>query len=78
MQRQLLAEENVAPLRRTETAHDRWKRAEAIARRIKAGQPVNPEDALWLGGYRAGPEYRGFAATWGDPLEEENPAEAGL
>lgn len=78
MQRQLLAEENVAPLRRTETAHERWKRAEAIARRIKAGQPVNPEDALWLGGYRAGPEYRGFAATWGDPLEEENPAEAGL
>lgn len=78
MQRQLLAEENVAPLRRTETAHDRWKRAEAIARRIKAGQPVNPEDALWLGGYRAGPEYRGFAATWGDPLEEENPTEAGL
>lgn len=78
MQRQLLAEENVTALRRVETAHDRWKRAGAIASRLKAGEPVNPADLMWLGGYREGPEYRGYAATWGDPLEEENPAEAGL
>lgn len=78
MQRQLLAEENVAPLRRAETSHDRWKRAQAIAERLRSGAAVNPDDLMWLGGYRDGPEYRGFAATWGDPLEEENPAEAGF
>ncbi|CAA0128958.1 Uncharacterised protein [Starkeya nomas] len=78
LQRQLLAEDNVAPIRRAETGHDRWKRACTITAALKAGRDVNPDDLIWLGGYREGSEYRGYAATWGDPLEEENPAEAGF
>lgn len=78
LQRRLLAEENVTPLRREETAHDRWKRVETIKARLDAGVPVNPNDLIWLGGYRAGPEFKGFAMTYGDPFEKENPAEAGI
>ena len=77
MHRRLLAEENVTPIRREETSHDRWKRVGAIAARLQAGQPVNPDDLIWLGGYREGSEFKGFAMTYGDPLEKENPAEAG-
>ncbi|MFT0861669.1 DDE-type integrase/transposase/recombinase [Ancylobacter sp. G4_0304] len=78
LQQRLLAEENVTPIRREENPHDRWKRACAIAERMGAGQPVAPADVLWLGGYREGSEFKGFALTYGDPLEKENPAEAGI
>lgn len=78
LQQRLIADENVTPIRREENAHDRWKRACTIARLMKANQLVAPADALWLGGWRESPEFKGFALTYGDPLEEENPAEAGL
>lgn len=80
LQAKLIAEERhpiVTPLRTEETEHHRWQRARAIEARVERGDHVDPEDLLWLGGYRAGPEYRGFAKTYGVALDEQNPADAG-
>lgn len=73
MQARLLAEEAVVPLRAEETPHQRWKRALDLIAQIEAGAPTSPDELLWLGGYRTGPEFKGFAMTWGDPFEK-NPA----
>ncbi|WP_420132624.1 DDE-type integrase/transposase/recombinase [Rhodopseudomonas sp.] len=60
---------NVRPLRSVETAHQRWNRARAIEAKIAANEFVEPDDAVWLGGYREGSEYRGFKATYCDAEE---------
>ncbi|WP_316200415.1 MULTISPECIES: DNA-binding protein [unclassified Bradyrhizobium] len=65
------AETRVRPLRQAETAHQRWNRARAIDACLRAGQFVEPEDLVWLGGYREGHEYRGFLATYGEPGTED-------
>ena len=48
----------VTPLRKQETPQLRFKRALDLERRIAAGDIVDPSEAVWLGGYQAGPEYR--------------------
>ncbi|MFL9829077.1 hypothetical protein [Rhodoplanes sp. SY1] len=63
----------VRPLRTEETPHQRWKRALDLIGRIAKGDPVPADWAMWLGGYRAGPEFKGFALTYGDPLETDAP-----
>lgn len=72
LQKKLIAEATspiVTPLRTEETAHQRWKRARALEAALAAGQRPTEEELLWLGGYRAGPEYRGFALTYGVSIE---------
>ncbi|RAI33689.1 integrase [Rhodoplanes elegans] len=71
LQARLIAEDQVVrPLRTEETPHQRWKRALDLIARIVAGEPVAADEAMWLGGYRAGPEFKGFALTYDfcDPL----------
>lgn len=67
LQAQLLAEQAapVVPLRTEETAHHRWHRARALEVALAAGGQPSAEELLWLGAYREGPEYRGFALTYG-------------
>ncbi|KPF98832.1 integrase [Rhodopseudomonas sp. AAP120] len=76
MQARLIAEETVVPLRTEETPHQRWQRALEVIERMSMGQPVSTEEAMWLGGYRAGPEFKGFALTYDfvDPTETKKPA----
>lgn len=47
-----------------ETPHQRWQRARAIERALDEQRAVAPDDLIWLGGYREGPEYRGFLRTY--------------
>jgi putative transposase len=68
---------NVRPLRSEETAHQRWKRARDLEAALERGEFVDPEQLLWLGGYREGPEYRGFAMTYG-VAETKRPATDGI
>ncbi|MEX1083677.1 MAG: DDE-type integrase/transposase/recombinase, partial [Xanthobacteraceae bacterium] len=61
-----------------ETAHHRWNRARNLEKAIALSEHVSADDLMWLGGYRQGPEYRGFLATYGElVVEEKRPAEAG-
>lgn len=60
------APSNVTALRTEETSHQRWNRARAIEAAVAGNQFVEPDDLVWLGGYREGPEYRGFKLTYGD------------
>lgn len=72
---QLAAEQappNVRPLREEETSHQRWNRAREFEARIERGEHLTDDELLWLGGYRAGPEYRGFALTYGVNVRAEN------
>lgn len=59
---------NVTPLRLTESQlqFQRWNRAREIEARVARGEFVDTEDLMWLGGYREGPEYRGFLLTYGE------------
>lgn len=75
LQREQSDHDNVAPLRADETSHHRWNRARALEARLAAGGDLNPDELIWLGGYRAGPEYQGFLMTYGS-LEETNAANA--
>ena len=61
---------NVKPLRSAETAHQRWNRAREIEQRHARNEFVGPDELMWLGGYREGAEYKGFALTYGeaDPI----------
>lgn len=69
---------NVTILRAEETPHQRWQRARALEAALDRGEPLPGDELLWLGGYREGPEYRGFALTYGDlTTEKRSPAEAG-
>lgn len=65
----------VTPLYPDETPQQRFKRARALEARVAQGQTVSADDLLWLGGYREGPEYRGYALTYGAPTQ--TPAQAG-
>lgn len=49
-----------------ETPQQRLKRALEIERRLQAGEDVPADDAHWLGGYQAGPEYRAMAVMLSD------------
>lgn len=80
LQAKLMAESNsnvVTPLREKETDHQLWNRARAIEARLERNEFVEAEDLVWLGGFREGPVYRGFAQTYGVNLEKKNPAGAG-
>lgn len=69
---------NVAPLRTEETAHQRWRRARSLEEAVATGREVPADELLWLGSYRTGPEYRGFALTYGvDVADGRSPAAAG-
>ncbi len=74
LQAEAAAPANVAPLRSEETPHQRWNRARAIERALARAEHVDAEELIWLGGYREGPEYRGFLLTYGD-AETKSPAE---
>lgn len=62
----------VTPLRAQETQHQRWNRARALEAALALGEQPSPDELLWLGGYREGPEYRGFAKTYGVSLSAES------
>jgi putative transposase len=67
---------SVRALRTVETAHQRWNRARAIEAQIARHEFVDPETLMWLGGYREGPEYRGFFATYVEAETEESSVES--
>lgn len=48
----------VTPLRQQETPRQRFRRALDIEAAIKAGDPVETADAVWLGSYQTSAEYR--------------------
>jgi putative transposase len=52
----------VQPLRKQETPHQRFARARAFEGRIRNGETLTTEQALWLGGYQVSAEYRGHQA----------------
>lgn len=63
---------NVHPLRSIETAEERFERAKRFEARIANGEPLSDQDAIWLTGYQAGPEYRARNSLWQE--EEERKA----
>ncbi|BAF88126.1 transposase protein A [Azorhizobium caulinodans ORS 571] len=70
----------VRPLHATETPKQRWNRAQALERRLAAGEALAPEETTWLLGYAQGPEYKGFKLTFGDSHDvapRQAPVEAG-
>jgi transposase InsO family protein len=67
---------NVKPLRTVETMHQRWNRARAIEARKARDEFVEPDELLWLGGYREGPEYRACLATYGEAEPTESQIES--
>jgi transposase InsO family protein len=62
----------VIPLRTEETEHQLWNRAREMEAALERGEHVPADDLLWLGGFRLGPVYRGFAETYGVPLRAQN------
>ncbi|WP_319774443.1 DDE-type integrase/transposase/recombinase [Breoghania sp.] len=56
----------VTPLRRQETSQMRFRRALELEEAIRAGKDVDTADAMWLGGYQAGPEYRAMSQLYED------------
>ncbi len=70
----------VRPLHAVETPKQRWTRAQALERRLAAGEALPPEETTWLLGYAQGPEYKGFKLTFGDSHDlapRHAPVEAG-
>ncbi len=59
---------NVTPLRTQETRHQRYARALDIERAMAAGQEIPTDQAVWYGGYSAGPEYRAMRKTYGEQV----------
>ncbi|GJD93402.1 DDE-type integrase/transposase/recombinase [Methylobacterium iners] len=57
---------NVQPLRRGDTPQLRFRRALDLRARIDRGEAIETADALWLGGYEAGPEHRSFQDLYDD------------
>ncbi len=57
---------NIKPIRTAETSHQRWNRAREIEARVERKEFVETSELLWLGSYREGAEYKGFAMTYGD------------
>ncbi|ADZ72430.1 DDE-type integrase/transposase/recombinase [Polymorphum gilvum] len=56
----------VTQLRRQETPQLRFRRALALEAAIAAGEPVETADAMWLGGYQTGPEYKAMSQMYED------------
>ncbi|MBY6244115.1 hypothetical protein K3F48_23505, partial [Methylosinus sp. Sm6] len=73
-QRETLAEierdlSGVAPApvaRLPETKQQRFRRALQIEAQIANNERISTEDAMWLGGYQAGPEYRAMRVLYED------------
>ncbi|MCW1842267.1 Mu transposase C-terminal domain-containing protein [Prosthecomicrobium hirschii] len=65
------AGDKVRPLRRQETSHQRFRRAQALEARRAAGEALSEDEAFWLGGYSAGPEYRAMRAVYEDAGGEQ-------
>ncbi|MBT9292698.1 DDE-type integrase/transposase/recombinase [Hyphomicrobiaceae bacterium 22] len=65
------AVDKVRPLRRQETSHQRFRRAQALEARRAAGEALSEDEAFWLGGYAAGPEYRAMRAVYEDAGGEQ-------
>lgn len=57
---------NVQPLRRADTPQIRFRRALDLRARLDRGEAIETADALWLGGYEAGPEFRSFRDLYAD------------
>jgi transposase InsO family protein len=56
----------VTPLRRQETPQIRFRRALDLMDRLAAGEDITTDEALWLGGYRDGAEFRALMALHED------------
>ncbi|MGF3027996.1 DDE-type integrase/transposase/recombinase [Methylobacterium aquaticum] len=56
--------DNVTRLRNHETKEMRFRRALDFEARIAAGDALTTDEALWLGGYQAGSEYRGLSKVY--------------
>ncbi|WP_346915098.1 DDE-type integrase/transposase/recombinase [uncultured Roseibium sp.] len=54
-----------------ETPDARFRRALQFEERIQGGTPLSDEDAIWLAGYQAGPEYRAYRLVWEDNQERK-------
>lgn len=61
---------NVTPLRTQETRQQRFRRALDLEARRSAGEELSSDDAFWLGGYGAGPEYRAMRTLYEDGGEQ--------
>lgn len=57
---------NVQPLRRVDTPQIRFRRALDLRARLDRGETIETDDALWLGGYEAGHEFRSFRDLYAD------------
>jgi hypothetical protein len=79
VQAELLAERSapaadIVRLRAEETMHQRFRRAREIEAALARNEFVEPEQLLWLGAYREGPEYRGLSDTYGAPPSQAHEA----
>lgn len=61
---------NVRPLRNQETRQQRFRRALEFEARIAAGEDLPTADAMWLGGYQKGSEYRSMTRLYEDGGEQ--------
>lgn len=61
---------NVTRLRAQETPQQRFRRALDLEGRIATGEEVPSTDALWLGGYQQGSEYRAMRTVFEDGGEQ--------
>jgi transposase InsO family protein len=61
---------NVRPLRTQETRQQRFRRALEVEDRIARGESVSNADAVWLGGYQQGSEYRSMRTLYEDGGEQ--------
>ncbi|HQF29954.1 MAG TPA: DDE-type integrase/transposase/recombinase [Hyphomicrobiales bacterium] len=57
---------NVQPIRKEETPQQRFRRALDLQARIDAGELVEAQDAVWLGGYQNGSEFRAMKTVYED------------
>lgn len=60
----IAANANVTPLRTTETKEQKYRRALELKTKIEAGETVDPNDAVWLGAYQSGAEYRAMKSLY--------------
>lgn len=54
-----------------ETPEARFKRALQFEQRLEEGTALSDDDAIWLAGYKAGPEYRAHRMIWEDTNERK-------
>ena len=54
-----------------ETPEARFKRALQFEQRLEQGVSLADDDAIWLAGYKAGPEYRAHRMIWEDTQERQ-------